>query len=96
MNLAGAGALTAGATCLTLLPGPCLRDGSLRARAVKRLGGIVDSDASIMGREAVQKSVTLSFLDEAVSVRQVRGLRGVLVRVEAWQASPARPGHDVS
>lgn len=30
----------------------------------------MDSDASIMGREAVQKSVTFSFLDEAVSVRQ--------------------------
>lgn len=45
---------------------------SLRARAVKRIAGIVDADASIMNREAVRQSVTSSFLDEAVSVRQVR------------------------
>lgn len=38
---------------------------------MKRLGGIVDADASIMAREAVRMSVTSSFLDEAVSVRQV-------------------------
>lgn len=44
---------------------------SLRARAVKRLGGVVDADSSIMGREVVRQSVTSSFLDEAVSVRQV-------------------------
>lgn len=44
---------------------------SLRARAVKRLAGIVDADGSLMGREAVRVSVTSSFLDEAVSVRQV-------------------------
>eukprot|EP00752_Nemacystus_decipiens_P012313 g10918.t1 len=43
---------------------------SLRARAVKRLAGIVDADGSLMGREAVRVSVTSSFLDEAVSVRQ--------------------------
>lgn len=44
---------------------------SLRARAVKRLAGIVDADGSLMRREAVRLSVTSSFLDEAVSVRQV-------------------------
>jgi len=47
---------------------------SLRARAVKRIAGIVDADASIMNREAVRQSVTSSFLDEAVSVRQVRDI----------------------
>lgn len=51
---------------------------SLRARAVKRIAGIVDADASIMSREAVRQSVTSSFLDEAVSVRQVRD--GLLIR----------------
>ncbi|CAN0566582.1 unnamed protein product, partial [Ectocarpus sp. 12 AP-2014] len=43
---------------------------SLRARAVKRLAGVVDADGSLMGREVVRVSVTSSFLDEAVSVRQ--------------------------
>lgn len=51
---------------------PC----SLRARAVKRLAGIVDADASVMGRRAVKQAVTFSFLDEAVSVRQVNGIGG--------------------
>lgn len=37
---------------------------------MKRLAGIVDADASLMGREAVRQAVTSSFLDEAVSVRQ--------------------------
>ncbi|CAN0258693.1 unnamed protein product, partial [Laminaria digitata] len=43
---------------------------SLRARALKRLAGIVDADGSLMARDLVRKSVTSSFLDEAVSVRQ--------------------------
>lgn len=38
---------------------------------MKRLAGVVDADGSLMGREVVRVSVTSSFLDEAVSVRQV-------------------------
>ncbi|CAN0010915.1 unnamed protein product, partial [Hapterophycus canaliculatus] len=37
---------------------------------MKRLAGIVDADGSVMAREMVRMSVTHSFLDEAVSVRQ--------------------------
>ena len=42
----------------------------MRARALKRLAGIVDADGSLMARDLVRQSVTSSFLDEAVSVRQ--------------------------
>lgn len=48
---------------------------------MKRLGGIVDADASIMAREAVRMSVTSSFLDEAVSVRQVASYRRTVLPV---------------
>ena len=59
---------------------------------MKRIAGIVDADASIMSKEAVRKSVTSSFLDEAVSVRQVWNLYKVIVVSYIQRIIGCQPG----